>query len=74
MDVRINLFRDKWLLHVVVHPQFVAMPHILGRCQGGSEQDGRVPVRLTDAPYHLEAVHFGHVDVGQDDVGIIMLL
>lgn len=57
MDVRINLFRDKWLLHVVVHPQFVAMPHILGRGQGGSEQDGRVPVRLPDTSHHLEAVH-----------------
>lgn len=66
----IQFVGDEGLLHVVVHAHLVTVPHVFGRGEGRGEQDGCLGVGLADAAHHLEAVHHGHVDVADDDVGL----
>ncbi len=42
---------------------------VLVEVEGGEDQDPGVDLALGDRPGRLEAVHLGHADVHQDDVG-----
>ena len=69
----IEFLRNEGLLHVVVDAQTIAGLHIVGRGEGRGEDDDHIAIGLADAFHHLEAVHHGHVDVGDDDVGMRLL-
>ena len=68
LDADDEFLDGEWFFEVIVCSQFEGGDNIIRGGFGREEKHGSMVVCLPDAADHLEAIHTGHHDIGNEDV------